>query len=168
MEEKKKNWFLRHKIWTVIIVLFGIGLIGSFGQSNKPSTSNNNSDTTKQIQNDETEPTQAKQTDNQNTSPVSNETVSQKNAVAKAKSYLKFSAFSHDGLVAQLEFDQFSNDDAVYGADNSGADWNEQAAKKAEAYMKNSAFSRGSLIDQLKFDKFTQEQAEYGADAVGL
>lgn len=100
--------------------------------------------------------------------PISTETVSQKNAVKKAKSYLGYSAFSHDGLVAQLEYEQFSHVDAVYGADNSGANWNEQAAKKAKSYMEYSAFSRGSLIEQLKHEKFTQAQAEYGANAVGL
>ena len=100
--------------------------------------------------------------------PTASETVSQKNALAKAKSYLGFSAFSHDGLIAQLEYEQFSHADAVYGADNCGADWNEQAAKKAKSYMEFSAFSRGSLIDQLKYEKFTQAQAEYGANAVGL
>ncbi|MFA6273345.1 MAG: Ltp family lipoprotein [Candidatus Paceibacterota bacterium] len=100
--------------------------------------------------------------------PISNVTVSQKNAVAKAKSYLGYTAFSHDGLVAQLEYEQFSHADAVYGADNSGANWNEQAAKKAKSYMDMSAYSRGSLIEQLKYEKFTQAQAEYGANAVGL
>ncbi len=114
------------------------------------------------------QPTQAPQTDNQNTSPVSNETVSQKNAVAKAKDYLNYTAFSHDGLVAQLEYDQFSQADATYGADNSGANWDAEAAAKAKDYMSYSAFSRGSLIAQLEYDKFTQEQAEYGANAVGL
>jgi len=82
--------------------------------------------------------------------------------------YLNFSGFSHDGLVDQLVYDQFSHADAVYGADNCGADWNEQAAKKAQAYMSESAFSRGGLISQLEYDKFTQAQAEYGATAVGL
>lgn len=100
--------------------------------------------------------------------PTSTETVSQKNAVAKAKTYLSVSAFSHDGLVDQLEYEKFSHSDAVYGADNSGANWNEQAAKKAQTYMEISDFSRGGLIDQLKYDQFTQAQAEYGADAVGL
>ncbi len=71
-------------------------------------------------------------------------------------------------MVAQLEYDKFSHADAVYGADNSGANWNEQAAKKAKAYMEFSAFSRAGLINQLKYDKFTQTQAEYGAKAVGL
>ena len=100
--------------------------------------------------------------------PTSSETVSQKNAVKKAKSYLGYSAFSHDGLVAQLEYEQFSHADAVYGADNSGGNWNDQAAKKAKSYMDMSAYSRGSLIEQLKYEKFTQAQAEYGANAVGL
>ena len=100
--------------------------------------------------------------------PVSSETVSQTNALRAAKSYLNYTAFSHDGLVAQLEYDQFSHADAVYGADNSGANWNEQAAKAAKQYMSYSAFSRGSLIAQLEYDKYTQAQAEYGANAVGL
>ena len=99
---------------------------------------------------------------------IPSETISQKNAVAKAISYLNYTAFSHDGLVDQLEYDQFSQADAVYGVDNSGADWNKQAAAKAKVYMAYSAFSRGSLISQLEYDKFTQAQAEYGANAVGL
>ncbi len=113
-------------------------------------------------------PAQTTQENNQNITPVSSETVSQKNAVRQAKAYLGYSAFSHDGLVAQLEYEKFSHADAVYGADNSGANWNEQAAKSAKNYMEYSAFSRGSLIEQLKHEKFTQAQAEYGANAVGL
>lgn len=110
--------------------------------------------------------TPAEQT--QQAAPATGETVSQKNAVKKAKSYLNYTGFSRDGLVAQLEYDQFSNADAVYGADNAGGNWMEEAAQKAKAYMDYSAFSRGSLIEQLKYDKFTQEQAEYGANSVGL
>ena len=95
-------------------------------------------------------------------------TVSQKNALRKAQSYLSYTAFSHDGLVDQLVYEQFSVGDATYGADNVGADWNEQAAKKAKSYMSYSSFSRGGLIGQLEYDKFTPEQAAYGANAVGL
>jgi len=95
-------------------------------------------------------------------------TVSQKNAVRSAKSYLGYSAFSYTGLIKQLEYEKFSHTDAVYGADNSGADWFEQAAKAAKAYMEYSAFSRGSLIEQLKYEGYTQAQAEHGANAVGL
>ncbi|HNV62468.1 MAG TPA: Ltp family lipoprotein [Candidatus Cloacimonas acidaminovorans] len=96
------------------------------------------------------------------------ETVSQRNAIRSAKSYLGYSAFSRSGLIKQLEYEKFSNSDAVYGVDNSGADWNEQAVKSAEEYMNYSSFSRGSLIEQLKYEGFTQAQAEYGVNAVGL
>jgi hypothetical protein len=94
--------------------------------------------------------------------------ISQKNALKKAESYLDFTAFSHDGLVAQLEFEQFSHADAVYAADNCGANWNEQAAKKAKAYLSFMAFSRKGLIAQLEFDKFTYQQAVYGVKANGF
>ncbi|MFI5271005.1 MAG: Ltp family lipoprotein [Candidatus Saccharimonadales bacterium] len=95
-------------------------------------------------------------------------TVSQKNAVVKAKQYLSVEAFSHDGLIGQLEYDQFSTADATYGADNSNGDWNAQAAKKAQEYMSTESFSRQGLIDQLEYDQFTADQATYGVNAVGL
>lgn len=91
----------------------------------------------------------------------------EKNAAKKAKTYLEFMAFSRDGLVHQLEFDKFTHADAEYGADQSGADWNEQAAKKAKSYIDAMSFSRDGLIKQLVFDKFTTQQAEYGVKAVG-
>lgn len=148
----------------------------SKSQNNVPTVSQETESTTQTPSSTETQsdepnttvtntpvPTQIKQP-----TPTSSETVSQTNAVRKAKSYLAFAAFSHDGLVDQLVYEKFSHEDAVYGADNSGANWNEQAAKKAKSYMDMTAFSRGGLIDQLKYEKFTQEQAEYGANAVGL
>ena len=100
--------------------------------------------------------------------PMPDETVSQRNAVRAAKEYLEVMAFSHDGLVDQLVYEQYSYEDAVYGADNCGADWFEQVARSARAYLEYMAFSRQELIDQLLYEKFTQEQAEYGASAVGL
>lgn len=103
-----------------------------------------------------------------NSSSAATETLSQKNAVAKAKSYLNYTAFSYAGLIEQLEYEQFSHEDAVYGADHCGANWNEQAAKKAESYLKYSSFSRDGLIDQLLYEGFTQEEAEYGVSSVGF
>ncbi len=89
------------------------------------------------------------------------------NALKKAQDYLAFSSFSHKGLVEQLEFEGFTNEEANYGADNCGADWNEQAAKKAQNYLDFSSFSRDGLIEQLEFEGFTHEQALYGVTAVG-
>lgn len=94
-------------------------------------------------------------------------TIGQKNALTQAKRYLSISAFSREGLVEQLVFEGYSNEDAVYGADNSGADWSEQAAKKAKQYLELTSFSRQGLIDQLLFEGFTSQEAEYGVKAVG-
>lgn len=80
---------------------------------------------------------------------------------------MTFSAFSYEGLIDQLVFEKFTEEEATYGVDNCGADWNEQAAKKAEDYLSFSSFSREGLIEQLKFEKFTDDQAEYGVKAVG-
>ena len=74
--------------------------------------------------------------------------------------------FSYSGLVEQLEFEGYSHSEAVYGAENCGADWYEQAAKKAEQYLEIMSFSRSGLIDQLEFDGFTHEEAVYGVDKV--
>lgn len=94
-------------------------------------------------------------------------TASQQNAVSKAKSYLRFSAYSYEGLIEQLEFEGFSHEDAIFGADNCGANWDEQAIKKAKSYLDFSAFSYKGLIGQLEYEKFTHAQAVYGTDNCG-
>lgn len=91
-------------------------------------------------------------------------TTGQINAVKKANEYLSFTSFSHKGLVGQLEYEGFTKEEATYGADNCGADWNEQASKKAKDYLDLMAFSKESLIGQLEYDGFTHEQAVYGAE----
>lgn len=99
--------------------------------------------------------------------PAEAVTIGQRNALKKAKNYLDVMAFSYSGMIKQLEYEGYSNAEAVYGADNCGADWNEQAAKKAESYLDVMSFSRSGLIEQLTYEGFTQAQAEYGATAVG-
>ena len=94
-------------------------------------------------------------------------TMGERNAAKKALEYLRFMAFSRDGLIDQLEFEGFTHQEAEYGVDQSGANWNEQAALKAEEYLKFMAFSRDGLIDQLEFEGFTHQQAEYGVRSVG-
>lgn len=98
------------------------------------------------------------------------ETVSagKKNALKMAKSYLDYTGFSYQGLIEQLEYEKFSNEEATYAADNCGADWNEQAARVAQSYLDYTAFSRDGLIDQLEYEGFTYDQAVYGVNAVGL
>lgn len=94
-------------------------------------------------------------------------TIGQKNALSKAKSYLRSMSFSYSGLIEQLEYEGYSPEDATYAVDNCEADWNEQAALKAKSYMDSMSFSRQGLIDQLIYEGFSAEQAEHGVSAVG-
>lgn len=91
----------------------------------------------------------------------------EKNALEMAKNYLEIMPFSYNGLIKQLEYEQFTHKEAVYGADNCGADWNQQATDLAQNYIDLMPFSRDELIDQLISEGFTQEQAEYGVSSVG-
>ena len=92
-------------------------------------------------------------------------TVSQCNAKKSATSYLRYSSFSRTGLIKQLEFEKYSNSDAIFGVDAQGADWSAQAVKSGKSYLQYSSFSRSGLIKQLEFEGFTSEQAIYGTDS---
>lgn len=94
-------------------------------------------------------------------------TLGEKNALKSAKAYLDYTAFSYTGLIEQLEYEGYSHTEAVYGADNCGADWNEQAAKSAANYLDYTSFSRSGLIEQLEYEGFTHSQAVYGVEQNG-
>jgi hypothetical protein len=91
----------------------------------------------------------------------------EKNAAKAALEYLAYAPFSYSGLVEQLKFEGYTHEEAVYGVDKCGADWNGQAALMAQNYLNYSSFSRDELIAQLEFEGFTRQEAEYGAQAVG-
>jgi len=107
--------------------------------------------------------------DTSNTSPEETDsaTLGEKNALKSALDYLDYTAFSYNGLVDQLKYEGFTHEEAVYGVDRCGADWNEQAALKAEDYLNYSSFSYSGLVEQLKFEGYTHEEAVYGVDKCG-
>lgn len=94
--------------------------------------------------------------------------VAQQNAARSATNYLSLTAFSRDGLIKQLEFENYSTEDATAAVDSLTVDWNAQAVQKAKEYLEISAFSGQGLLDQLIFEGFTQEQAAQGVAANGL
>ena len=94
-------------------------------------------------------------------------TMGEKNALEEAINYLSVMPFSYEGLIDQLEYEKKKKKEATYGADNCGADWNEQAKKMAEQYINTMSFSKSGLIDQLEYEGFTTKQAEYGVSAIG-
>lgn len=109
-----------------------------------------------------TEPATEKKPENN-----SGSTSSAREALTYAKSYLSFSDYSYLKLIEQLEFSDFSHEDAVYAADNCGADWKDQALKCAKTYIKNLDFSYQELKDQLEYEQFTPDQIQYGVDNCG-
>ncbi len=94
-------------------------------------------------------------------------TIGEKNALKMANSYLKTMAFSRSGLIKQLAYEGFTNEEATYAVDNCGANWMEQAVKMAKSYLNTMAFSRSKLINQLEYEGFTYEQAVYGVEQNG-
>lgn len=94
-------------------------------------------------------------------------TLGQQNAISKAQDYLDYSGFSRTGLIQQLEFEGYTTEDATFGADNAGADWNAECAEKAKDYLAYSSFSREGLADQLAFEGFLPAEIEFGLAAVG-
>lgn len=96
---------------------------------------------------------------------VKNPTLGMKNALNKANQYLEIMPFSYFGLIKQLKFEKYSDEEATYAADNCGANWNEQASKKAKTYLDIMPFSKTGLKKQLEFEDFTSDQAEYGVNS---
>ncbi len=96
-----------------------------------------------------------------------NITLGMENALKQAERYLDLTGFSYQGIIEQLEYEKYTHEEAVYAADNCGADWKEEAVKKAKEYLNLTSFSRQGLIDQLKYDKFTDQEAEYAVEKIG-
>ena len=96
--------------------------------------------------------------------PTSNFTAGQENAIESAESYLDYSAFSRQGLIEQLEYEEFSTADATFAVDHVTVDWNAEAVESAKSYLEYSSFSKSGLIEQLEYEGFTPAQAQYGAD----
>lgn len=137
------------------------------GSTNNNTPSNNQTNTNTQTNNNSnTQQNTQQQTQPENNTP--SVSVSKQNALKKAQLYLSHSAFSRKGLIGQLEYEKYSNEDATYTVDNVGADWNAQAVKKAQSYLSHFAFSRDRLIEQLEYEGFTHDQAIYGVTQSGL
>lgn len=99
-------------------------------------------------------------------------------AEKSAESYLKYMAFSRQGLKKQLTSEygeMFTEDEAEYAVSflesNNLVDWNEQAVRSAESYLEYFSFSRDELYRQLTSEygeQFTAEQAEYALNIIGF
>ena len=169
------------------VVVIGI-LIAIFASGGEDDTSaNDSSETVEQEPNEETtdeasEEPKEETTDETNEEPkeepaeepseeVNEEpemTLAQENALRAAQDYLDYTAFSKAGLIEQLQYEEYSKEDATFAANNVEVDWKEQAVQSGKDYLDYTSFSRNGLIEQLEYDGFTNEQATYAVNQIGL
>lgn len=88
-------------------------------------------------------------------------------ALEDAKLFIQVKPFSRDGLIAQLEEEGHSHEDAAAAVDTLDTNWNQMALIQASSLLKYMTLSRGGLISQLEAVGFTEEQARYAADNCG-
>ncbi len=93
------------------------------------------------------------------------ETPSQANAFMAAKLRMAEMPYSRDGLIAALQSDGYSPEDAAYAADKLNVNWTEKATEMAQQYLDTMEFTREDLIDQLQYEGFSREEAEAAVDA---
>jgi hypothetical protein len=94
--------------------------------------------------------------------------ISQQNAIKQAENYIESMPFSEKGLINQLVFEGYSQEDAAFAVKNIQVDWRYQAVRHAKQYLESMPFSKSGLIEQLIFEGYSKEDATYAASQVGL
>lgn len=82
-------------------------------------------------------------------------------AVNSAKDYLKFMAASKTKIISFLKKKGFNEEEAIYGAENCGADWYDQALRMAMFYLNVQEFTYEQLALQLMIEGFTEDEIIY-------
>ncbi len=159
-----RNWFVRHKIITGILIIIGIGIIGSTMGGNETKNTLNNSSTVNTQEAKSTVDTKA-ETDNQaKTEKVPAE---YKSALSQAGTYANTMHLSKQGVYDQLVSEyggKFPTEAAQYAIDNVQADWNANALAQAKTYQDTMHLSTAAVHDQLVSEyggKFTTAEADY-------
>ncbi len=173
-----RNWFMKHKILTVIFALIIISIIGNVNKSGTPNTykapttstivSNNNTEKTSSpaliaTQTEE----KALSTEELVEKKAEDVPAEYKSALSQATSYANTMNMSKQGVYDQLVSEyggKFSAAAAQYGIDNVKADWNANALVQAKNYQDTMHLSPAAIRDQLvsKYGgKFTAAEADY-------
>lgn len=154
MNNKYISWMRKHPIWTILGVLFIIGLV----VPKAPSAPSTPAPESAQV-----EDTQVVAQEPQKPSVPAE----YKSALNKAGSYANVMHMSKRGVYDQLTSEygeKFSTAAAQYAIDNVKADWNANALAKAKTYQNTMSMSPARIHDQLTSEfgeKFTQAEADY-------
>ena len=179
--KNNKNFFMRHKVLTVVLAFFILfGFAGAGGMSSDSETTEVNSDTdvVQNTDKEESKSVDKKEEVEEKKSPEVEKNQQSKNdvpkeyksALKKAKIYSDTMFMSKDGIYNQLvsEYgEKFSAEAAQYAIDNLTTDYNRNALSKAKTYQETMAMSRDRIYEQLTSEygeKFTAEEAQYAID----
>ena len=117
--------------------------------------------------------------------PSDSVSTGKKNALKSAEQYLNVMAFSYSGLIEQLEYEGYSHEQAVYGAEQAYSSASDTAAaanssssgsatvgeqnalQSALQYLNSMPFSYTGLIGQLEYEGYSDSEAKYAADNCG-
>jgi hypothetical protein len=160
-KNENKNWFMRHKVITVILAFVVIAVIASAASGDKPNTGTTNSNSA------------ASKTEDKKSEPAPAETkkpdvpAEYTSALNQGTSYANTMHMSKQGVYDQLVSEyggKFSAAAAQYAIDNVKADWNANALAKAKDYQDKMHQSPSAIHDQLTSaygEKFTAVEADY-------
>jgi len=122
-----RPWYVKKRVIVPVALVLLIGVNSAINSGG--SSVNTADETVKSEESSGTEET----SNTEATAEASTETQGQANAKKSAESYLAVSAFSKEGLIDQLKFEDYSQEDAEYAVEALDVDWKEQAAKSAAA-----------------------------------
>ena len=92
----------------------------------------------------------------------------QEKVVAAAKSYIEYAPMSKEGMIEQLKYENFSQDDAEYAVNHANIKWDEQASRSAVVFIGYSNPTTNELKEQLQFEKFSDEEINYALEHNGF
>lgn len=155
--KKQGNWFARHKVLSVILGLFVVGVIASASSSGTDTNTSTNST-----------PTNSQTTENKSAAKEEPKVPAEyKSALAQATTYANDLHLSKKGVYDQLVSEyggKFKPEAAQYAIDNVKADWNANALAQAKTYQNDLHLSPAGVRDQLVSEhggQFTAAQADY-------
>lgn len=158
---KKRGGCLK-SLGIIIIIFFGLGIIGNMLGEDSTTSSQpvSNTQETSAILNDNEDGdsivVESLESNIENDVPREH-----KNALRQAENYLNTMPFSESGLAEQLEFEEYPQDAIDYAMDNINPDWNDNALRQAQNYLDTMPFSDSDLYDQLIFEGYSDSQAQH-------
>lgn len=160
-DSKKQNWFVRHKIISIILgIIVLVIVVSAFTNDNsKQPDTNVKKDSSSEVK----ETVKSKKPVTKKPSVPAEYT----SALNKANSYANTMDMSRDAVYDQLTSEygeKFSVKAAQYAVKHVKADWNANALAKAKSYQDNMSMSPTAIHDQLTSksgEQFTVAQADY-------